>query len=614
MKHEAPSPPDDAAREAALWAAMAQAGDAAAFCRAWLDLHCARTPGALAGLILLEGEENSFAPAAAWPAGPQDVPHLRSVAERCLGSGEAVVAADPENPAQTGVGYPIAADGRTYGAVILVLRTSSGPALQAVLRELHWGIGWILSLVWRHQASQQFERTAAATAAMDVLASVEEYDSFAESAMTLCNSLAVALPCDRVSFGAVRRDAIRLSAMSHGAWFRKRSDVTETIEAAMEEAFDQEAVLTMPARAGDRSITLQQARLAASAGRGAVASLPMLDRGVPVGVLTFERAPGAPPFSAQDLLLAETAASLCAQLIACKLREERWLGGKLRRHAMNGLTALIGPRRPLAKALGIAALVLLLVLLLPVAKFRVHADAELEGRVQRAASVPFSGFIARSNARAGDVVQAGQVLATLDDRDLRIEQARASGEVMQLDRQYRNALASHERSEMNLQGAKLQQAQAQLDLANYKLARTRIVAPLSGVLVSGDVSQLVGTPVKEGEVLFEVAPLDGFRVVLHVDEGDIAYVRPGQTGNFAPTGLAGRAVPFTVSRITSVTSNREGKNAFRVEAQLGKDAPRSLRPGMEGIAKVGIDRRANLWIWTRSLRNWFQLFIWKWTP
>lgn len=194
-----------------------------------------------------------------------------------------------------------------------------------------------------------------------------------------------------------------------------------------------------------------------------------------MGVLTFERAPGAPPFSAQDLLLAETAASLCAQLIACKLREERWLGGKLRRHAMNGLTALIGPRRPLAKALGIAALVLLLVLLLPVAKFRVHADAELEGRVQRAASVPFSGFIARSNARAGDVVQAGQVLATLDDRDLRIEQARASGEVMQLDRQYRNALASHERSEMNLQGAKLQQAQAQLDLANYKLARTRIV-------------------------------------------------------------------------------------------------------------------------------------------
>jgi len=115
-------------------------------------------------------------------------------------------------------------------------------------------------------------------------------------------------------------------------------------------------------------------------------------------------------------------------------------------------------------------------------------------------------------------------------------------------------------------------------------------------------------------VLFEVAPLKDFRVALQIEEGDISYLEAGQTGHFAPTGLAGRTVPFTVTKLTSVTANEDGKNVFRVEAELAPEAPATLRPGMEGIAKVEIDRRSALWIWTRSLRDWLRLFLWKWLP
>jgi len=373
-------------------------------------------------------------------------------------------------------------------------------------------------------------------------------------------------------------------------------------------------LLSVPlVREGD-PILLQQDRLLALAGKGAVASVPMTDRGLPVGVLTIERAVDAEPFDARDLLLAETIAALVAPGIALRRREERWIGGRVRRHGMDGARALFGPRRPLAKALGIGALLLLLILFIPFAQFQVRADAELEGQVQRAASAPFSGFIARSQARAGDVVRAGQVLATLDDRDLIVDRARALGEVQQLDRRYREALAKHERADMSLAGAQLRQAEASLRLIEYKLARTRIVAPLSGVLVSGDLSQKVGTPVEEGDVLFEVAPLGSFRVVLNVAEEDVNYLRPGQQGRFAPTGLAGETVPFTVRRITSVTANVDGENVFRVEAELAGDRRAVLRPGMEGVAKVKIDRRSNAWIWTRGLREWLRLFFWKWLP
>ncbi len=260
-----------------------------------------------------------------------------------------------------------------------------------------------------------------------------------------------------------------------------------------------------------------------------------------------------------------------------------------------------------------SALLLLLLLLLP-APFRVSADSALEGSVQRAAAAPFAGFIAGSTIRPGTVVQAGTVLATLDDRDLKLDRLRWASERDRLDQRYRAALATHDRAEMSLVGAQLRQAEAQLALTEYKLARTNIVAPISGVVVSGDLSQVIGAPVEEGKVLFEVAPLEGYRVALRVEEKDIRYVRVGQKGAFAPTGLAGGTIPIVVTRLTAVATADEGNNYFRVEARVDGKPPHALRPGMEGVAKVTVGRESRLWIWTRGMRDWLRLFAWKWLP
>jgi len=602
--------------EGPLWAALAAAAGPAEFCRAWLDLQCARTPGASGGLVLLESGQGRFAPAAIWPAGPSNIEPLRRAGEAALTAARTVIEPDPEQPELTCIAYPIASGAGLHGVVVLGIIGAQPSQLQATLRELHWGVGWILSIVWQHRAEETGRGGTAAARAMDLLAAVNEHDTLHESAMALCNELGRMAGAERVACGLVKKESVKLTALSHGAWFRKRSDFAEAIEAAMDEAYDQQATIVYPIEEGaaDTRITIQHARLASISGNASMLSVPVVDRGLTVGVVTLAREAEGEPFSPADLLLVEAAVALVAPGIELKRREARFVSGRIRRKAMDGAKALLGPRHPLAKLLGGGALVLLVLLLLPIAQFRVSAEAALEGRVQRAAAVPFSGFIARSNARAGDIVQAGQVLAVLDDRDLKLEHARSLGEVSRLDRQYRQALAQHERAEMNLYGAQLRQADAQLRLIEYKLARVNIVAPIAGVLVSGDVSQLVGSPVEEGEVMFEVAPLGDFRVALQVEEGDISFLQPGQQGRFAPTGLAGRTVPFTVTKLTSVTANHDGKNVFRVEAELGQDAPGTLRPGMEGVAKVAIDRRSQLWIWTRGLRDWLRLFLWRWLP
>jgi multidrug efflux pump subunit AcrA (membrane-fusion protein) len=174
-------------------------------------------------------------------------------------------------------------------------------------------------------------------------------------------------------------------------------------------------------------------------------------------------------------------------------------------------------------------------------------------------------------------------------------------------------MAEHERAQTEIFGAQIAQSEAQLALVEEQLSRARMVAPFDGYIVVGDLSQSLGSPVERGDILFEVAPLDGFRVVLEVDERDIADVVVGQSGQLAVASMPGERFDFTVSKITPVNEAKEGRNFFRVEALLEGDAGR-LRPGMEGVGKIVVDERKMIWIWTHSLVDWFRLTLWSWLP
>jgi len=158
------------------------------------------------------------------------------------------------------------------------------------------------------------------------------------------------------------------------------------------------------------------------------------------------------------------------------------------------------------------------------------------------------------------------------------------------------------------------QAEAQLALTDEQLARTEVVAPFDGVVVSGDLSQSLGAPLERGQVMLELAPLDAYRVVLQVDEHDFAAVQSGQHGELVLSALPGNRYPFTVSKITPVTTARDGRNVFRVEADLGSAADARLRPGMEGVAKIAVAEHRLAWIWSRRLVDWMRLKGWAWLP
>jgi len=233
----------------------------------------------------------------------------------------------------------------------------------------------------------------------------------------------------------------------------------------------------------------------------------------------------------------------------------------------------------------------------------------VEGEVQRAVVAPFDGFIQQGLVRAGDRVKKGQVMARLDDRDLRLEEAKGAAEAELADRRLRQAMAKDDAVAVRLAQAESAQAHAELDLVREKLARVILIAPFDGRVVKGDLSQQLGAPVEQGKLLFELAPLDAYRVVLRVDERDILHLREGQSGELLLAGLPGERFRIRVNKVAPVAQAEEGVNAFRVEAAVQGRGER-IQPGMEGVGKVLAGERSLLWIWFHRITDWLRYTAW----
>ena len=89
-------------------------------------------------------------------------------------------------------------------------------------------------------------------------------------------------------------------------------------------------------------------------------------------------------------------------------------------------------------------------------------------------------------------------------------------------------------------------------------------------------------------MLFEIAPLDAYRIILQVDERDIADVAVGQRGDLVLSGFPTEQLPLTVEKLTPVSTAREGRNYFRVESQLHTTPERLRQTCLRALALFGM--------------------------
>lgn len=629
--------PQAAFADAQAWRDLLGSDDPAVFSQAWLRLlvstidQCltpisGSEPAVLGGFVAMRlGAGQRFSRTATIGGGEVSF-MLAKAAERCLqvrrpvgqtGGGAGGTASVTELPAETPVqiAVPVMVGEVMEAVVALELRAAMEPQLDRATRLAQWGTAWFRRIVApRDEVVDRGQRDLIVKA----LGIAAVAGSLASVGQTLCTFLADRLDLLRVSLGVAEHGPQTVIATSRGGLSTSKTDFLVALGAALDEAVSAGATVMWPVPETQIAAIGAHDRLCRSHDADWAVSVPVtIDR--LTQVMCFEGTGAAPePATVQTL---QELVSLVAPLLALRHDAQRslpvhtWVAA---RHVLRDWT-VGGDRWRWAALAAVLAFGLFAVFVRGDA--RVAAQATLEGAINRAITVPFDGYLADAAARPGDRVRAGQVLARLDDRDLRLQILDDQAKIAEARREVIDGVGRRDLTQAGVALARRQQAEAELKLAEDNLSRASLVAPFDAVVISGDPTREIGTPLRRGETLYELSPLDRYRVAIDVDEQDFAEVTAGQSGFVLLSSLPYDIWPVTVERVTPIASAKDGHTVFRIDARLtpadGAQADamrRLLRPGMEGVAKIDIGPRRFVWIWTHAMLSWARLKLWEWLP
>lgn len=242
--------------------------------------------------------------------------------------------------------------------------------------------------------------------------------------------------------------------------------------------------------------------------------------------------------------------------------------------------------------------------------FAVSAAGEIGPAEQVSVRPEVHGMIATLSVDIGDTVKLGQVLFTLDDRDLQSERATRRAEIdgakIQLekaDRDFRRAqdlfgskLISQElfedtKTQAELAKNALDRAQQALALIDYRLTKTRIVAPFDCTVLTRPVS--VGQAVSgsggfnSGTEVLTIADLNRMIVNAHVNQADVTRLTHGQEVDIAVESVPGLTMKGTVERIAPQSAIKNGVKGYAARILIQGIDPR-VRPGMSANISIPV--------------------------
>lgn len=207
-------------------------------------------------------------------------------------------------------------------------------------------------------------------------------------------------------------------------------------------------------------------------------------------------------------------------------------------------------------------------------------------------------------AEAGDLVEAGQVLARLDGDSQRAQLEMARGDVLQLRALSQNQQARVERlsslaggdlvskdqyEEAQAQAqalrSQLTSAQARLSAAQLDLQRTEIVSPVAGELETRHIS--AGDFVGVGDPLFDVVSAEALMAVLPVPQRLAPEIRLGQMVRLHALSLPDWVIEAPITEIRPVVGGR----SRAVEAVAALDNPGNWRAGGSVVGEIVLAER-----------------------
>jgi RND family efflux transporter MFP subunit len=249
-------------------------------------------------------------------------------------------------------------------------------------------------------------------------------------------------------------------------------------------------------------------------------------------------------------------------------------------------------------------------------RFAVNAAGEIGPAEQVSVRPEVNGRIAQMPVDIGDTVKRGELLFTLDDRDLQIELESQEKEIerarLQLDQAERNfrranqlfedrlislELYEETKTQHDLARNTLERSQNTLELVRDRLSKTRINAPFDCTVLTRPVS--VGQAVSgsggfnSGTEVLTIADLNDMVINAHVNQADVTRLQTGQEVEVQVEAVPGLTVVGVVERIAPQATIRNNLKGFSARILLKNTDPR-VRPGMTANIKIPVASAENV--------------------
>ena len=357
------------------------------------------------------------------------------------------------------------------------------------------------------------------------------------------------------------------------------------IEAAMQESLCRKSVSLWPRSDDNPAGVLCLKRMSQIVRASHLIAYPIEcsgENGGEMGVVVFA---SEQPLSARCFAFADS----CAARLGSSLQlVKRAQPGQLQR-LLDRLADIKNNRKKLA----LISFLVIAASLIPM-PYQVSSECEVRPESKLFIASPFDTTLEKCYVQPGQQVTKDMALATLDGRETRLELAEIQAELNRAMKQRDGHVVSHESGEAYVAKYEIERLQSRRDLLLHRQEGLELCSPLDGIVIAGDLKNAEGMPLKVGETLFEVAPLDKLRVELAIPEDDVRYTKPDM-----PTRIRLDAFPFEswngkIERIHPASELKNDQNVFVAVVQIDNSDGR-LRPGMTGYAKTNTIWRPVIW-------------------
>jgi membrane fusion protein, multidrug efflux system len=214
-----------------------------------------------------------------------------------------------------------------------------------------------------------------------------------------------------------------------------------------------------------------------------------------------------------------------------------------------------------------------------------EADAEIIAKV--------GGEVRRLLVEEGDRVKSGQLLAVLDDRQLRLQAAQTRAALAKAERDFNRQVELHQKGLVSagaFEGLKydLDNQRAADDLASLSLSYSEIRAPFAGIVSARHVK--LGQEIAVGTSMFRVTDPTPLKAAVYVPERELARLKIGQAASISVDALAGRAFPAIVKLVSPTVDAATA--TFKVTLEVN-DPKSDLKPGMFSRVGIVFERRTD---------------------